>query len=121
MPYTKNPTWVDWPSLSTQITAATLNNLDNGVYNATLTADSAVQPIPDGVYPPACRHSSGKMQLLTPTGSSTGPAGYSYEITFVPFRVDSSRTVAGLAVTTHVVTAAGREDDRTMHFLVVDL
>ena len=34
MAYTKNPTWVDYPDTSTPVTAAKLNNIEDGIYTA---------------------------------------------------------------------------------------
>lgn len=41
MAYTKNPQWKDYPDESTPVTAERLNHLEDGVYAAAATADSA--------------------------------------------------------------------------------
>jgi len=42
MAYSKNPTWVAFPSTSTPVTAAKLNNIENGIEATAIVADAAL-------------------------------------------------------------------------------
>lgn len=76
MAYTPNPTWQDYPSVATLVTATTLNRIESGVVNAALVADTATSTkasllIPTAVKVAAYTAAVGDLALMNVAGGAT--------------------------------------------------
>lgn len=69
MAYTKNPQWKDYPDESTPVTAERLNHLEDGVYAAAATADSAAAGL-SGKADTGHTHTAGDVSGLATVATS---------------------------------------------------
>ena len=88
MAYTKNPTWVDYPDTSTPVTAAKLNNIEDGIYTAhtqpaeTITGTTYTVQSDDGGELKVCTAATA-ITVTVPANTVTVPAGKVVRVDFL--------------------------------------
>lgn len=87
MSYTKNPTWVAWPSTDTLVRASNLNHIEDGIFDAAAVADAANAAVVEKL------NTTDAPELIRDTMGTALVAGAN--ITITPDDVANTITIAG--------------------------